>query len=117
MAMASTSRNDLGLDRILGGIRQQLQRDQQEEQAARTLERRQGHAEVVQDLLTERREHDDHTERHQHRLPGRLLADRARLARGQRDEDRHGARRIHDHEQRDKDLAEQRGVEDAVHGR
>jgi hypothetical protein len=72
---------------------------------------------VLQNLLAENGEHHDHPEGDQHRLPGGLLAHGAGLAGRQRDEDRHGARRIHDHEEGDEDRTEQRDVDDAVHGR
>ena len=50
----------LHLLRVVGAAGQQVERDQQQEQPAGALQRRDADAEVVQDLLAEDRERADH---------------------------------------------------------
>jgi hypothetical protein len=104
------ARGGLGL---LAG--QQLQGDQQEQQAARRLQRRQRDVEVVEDLLAEDGERHDDADRDQHRLPRGARPVARRHARRQAQEDRHGAQRVHDDEQGHERLAEQPPVDDLVH--
>ena len=102
--------------RLVAPAGEQLQRDKQQEQASGALRRRQRDVQVVQDALPEEGEHEDHHQRDQHRLPrGPAYSCDAR-ATCQRQEDRHGADRVHDREQRhEARWSEARRVDDAVH--
>jgi hypothetical protein len=62
---------------------------------------------VIEDRAAGHGEHRDHAGREQHRVQAGAVAIPRRHGPGQRQEDRHHARRISDHEQRDEDLAEQ----------
>src|SRR3984957_4590160 len=97
-----------GLPRLPG---EQLQRDQQQEQAARPLQGGQANPQVVQDRPAEQRERHDYAEGHDGGLPGQLVAVLPGPAAGQPEEDRHRARRVDDYEQRDEDFPEE------LHGR
>ena len=76
-------------------------------QGAGGLEGGQRDVQVAQDLLAEEREGDDHRERDRYRLPRGTMQGRRGAAPVQRQEDRDGADRVHDHEQRDEDLGNQ----------
>jgi hypothetical protein len=96
------------LDRV--GPRQQLERDQQEQQASRGLQRRDGHPQVGQHLLTDEREHDDHQPGGHHREHGRPVARALIESTGHREEDGHVADRIHDDEHRHDHFGEQHRI-------
>ena len=102
---------------LVGLAGEQLEGDQQQEQAAGRLQRGKRDAEVVEDRLAEQREHHDDDEGDEHRLAGEPLAHRRRPAAGQAEEQRDGARRVHDHEERDEDLDEELAVGRAVTAR
>src|SRR5262249_39817950 len=85
--------------RVIGLAGQQLQRDEDEQQAARALERRQIDLQVVEDLLAGHGEDDDDAQRQGDGLPGGAVALAGGQRAGQREEDRHHARRVGDDEQ------------------
>src|ERR1700731_3171283 len=62
---------------------------------------------VVQDRPAEQRERHDHAEGHDGGLPGQPVPVVPGPAAGQPEEDRHRARRVDDHEQRDEDFPEE----------
>jgi hypothetical protein len=101
-----------GLGRLLGRAGQQLQRDQEQQQPARTLQRRQLDAEVGQDQLAEKREDHDYAECDQSRLPSQLVTFLRCTPAGQAYEDGHSSRRVNDDEQGDEDLPEELHAEE-----
>ena len=64
---------------LVGLAGEQLEGDEQQQQAAGALHRRQRDAQVVEDRLAEQREHGDDEERDEHRLPRQPLAHAAWL--------------------------------------
>src|SRR5450759_1622161 len=77
-----------GWRRILGLPGQQVQRDEQQQQTARRLQRRERDVQIGQQLPAEQRERHDHAERHEHRLQGGARPLPRGVRRGQRQEDR-----------------------------
>ena len=86
---------------------QQLQRDKEQEQPARSLQRGQLDAEVGQDQLAEQREDNDHAEGDERSLPSQPVAFLCRAPACQSQEDRYGSRRVYDDKQCDEDLPEE----------
>jgi len=87
--------------------REQLQRDQQQEQAAGAFESGQPHPQVFQDRPAEKREYHDHPEGHDRGLPGQPFSVLVGPAPGQPQENRDRSGRIDDDEQRDKYIQEE----------
>lgn len=98
---------DFGVGGLAGLPGEQFQRDEQQEQAAGPFQGGQAHPQVVQDGPAEQGEGHDHAEGHDGGLPGQLVAVVPGPTPGQPEEDRHRARRVDDHEQRDEDLPEE----------
>src|SRR6266702_2333453 len=102
----------LQLRRIGCPAGQQFQRHEQEQQAARGLQRGQLDAEVAKNGPAEERERDDHPERDQRGLPGEAVALSRGPHGGHREEDGDDAGRVGDHQQRDKYLPEELDIGD-----
>jgi hypothetical protein len=93
--------------RVVGRAGEQLQGHQQQQDPAGRLQGRQLNAQVPQDLLAADGEDHDHSAGQCHRLPGRPAPFPGRHRARQREEDRHHAGRVGDHEERDEHFAEQ----------
>jgi len=91
---------------------QQLQRAQEQEQPARTLQRGQLDAEVCQDQLAEQRKGHDYAERNERRPPSRAVAFRRCPSAGQAQENGYGSRRVDDDKQGDEDLSQELHAEE-----
>ena len=92
---------------VVGLAGEQFQRDQHQQQAAGGLQRGQVDVQVVEQGLPGDGEDHDDPERQRDRLPGGPVAVPGRQRAGQREEDRHHARRVDDDQQGHEDLAEQ----------
>ncbi len=101
------------LRRVVLPVGEQLERDDEQQQPAGALQRRDADAEEVEDLLPDDGEQADDEQRDEHRLTGEPRAGAVGAAAGEAEEQRDAAQRVHDHEQRDEDGAEQRRVEPA----
>src|ERR1019366_2633191 len=105
----------LGLGRLRHRTGHQLQRDEQEQQAAGPLQRRELHTQVGQDGLAEYRKSNNYPERDHGGLPRQPVTYPRRQAFGQAEERRHDTRRIGDHQQGDENLPEEPQVENGAH--
>ena len=102
-------------DRILALAHQQFEGDQQQQQPAGNLHRRDGDGQVVEDLASEQREHRDHPERNGRSTIARAAALLGVQGIGEPEEHRQQAGRIDDHEQRDGGGQEELRVEELAH--
>lgn len=97
--------------RFVALVGEELEGDEKQQQAARYLQGGHGDAQIVEDLLAEHGEHQDHGAGHGDRLPGQAMLDVRALALGEGQEDGNVAQRIHDHHEGDEDLYEEPPVE------
>ncbi len=101
----------LGLLRLLGLAGEQVERDEQQQEATGDHQRRYGDVQVGEDLVTQHAEDGDDAEGDADGLEGHLPLDLGGAAGGQRQEDRHDPRRVHDHEEGDEEGGEYGDVE------